>query len=57
MTHQTLKDTRQNVTGLELDHSYQIREGDPVALALKVHPVRLDNHAPSIHDAKAQTKR
>jgi hypothetical protein len=49
-------DSRQTVTGLKLDHSYQIREGDPVALALKVHRVRLDNHAPPLLDAKAQAK-
>jgi hypothetical protein len=33
--------TRQKVTDLELNHSYQIRESDGTALALKLHPVRL----------------
>lgn len=47
-------DTRQTVTGLELDHSYQIREGDTAALALKLHPVRLDKPAPAVHEARVQ---
>ena len=38
-------DTRQVITGLELNHSYQIREGDPLPLGLKLHPVNLDHRA------------
>ncbi|HTL54890.1 MAG TPA: CRTAC1 family protein [Candidatus Limnocylindrales bacterium] len=36
-------ETRQTLTGLELDHSYQFREGDPVPSILKLHPVKLDH--------------
>jgi hypothetical protein len=34
--------TRQMLTGLELNRSYQVREGDATAVPLKLHPVRLD---------------
>jgi hypothetical protein len=47
-------DTRQTVAGLELDRSYQILEGDSVALALKLHPVTLDH--PAIHGTKLHAK-
>jgi hypothetical protein len=40
-------DTRQTLTGLELNHSYEIREGDPIAVPLKLHPVDLQKHAPA----------
>ncbi|HAB19946.1 MAG TPA: CRTAC1 family protein [Verrucomicrobiota bacterium] len=33
---------RQTITGLELNHSYQIREGDNQAVALKLRPVKLE---------------
>ncbi len=39
-------DARQKLTGLELNRSYQIKEGDATALALKLHPVKLDRAAP-----------
>ena len=38
-------DTRQTVTGLELNHSYEIREGDPIPSMLKLHRVNLDHRA------------
>ena len=41
--------TRQTVTDLELDHSYQVREGEPKVVMLKLHPVNLDHHAPQLH--------
>lgn len=50
-------DTRQTLTGLELNHSYEIREGDPVAVTLKLHPVDLQKHAPAAHGAKLQAGR
>ena len=40
-------DTRQTLTGLEPNHSYEIREGDPIAVPLKLHPVDLQKHAPA----------
>jgi hypothetical protein len=49
-------DTRQTLTALELNHSYEIREGDPSAVALRLHPVKLDHHAPAAHDARLQAK-
>jgi hypothetical protein len=48
-------DTRQRLTGLELNRSYQLREGDATALALKLHPVKLD-HTATAHEAKLQAK-
>ncbi len=50
-------DTRQTMTGLELNRSYEIREGDPVAVALKLHPVDLQKHAPIAHGTKLQASR
>jgi len=50
-------DTRQTLTGLELNRSYEIREGNPVAVALKLHPVDLQKHAPAAHGAKLQASR
>jgi hypothetical protein len=38
-------DTRQTVKGLELNHSYQVREGEAEPVMLKLHPVNLDHHA------------
>ena len=35
--------TRQKVTGLDVNHSYQIREGDTVPQLLKLHPVQLSH--------------
>jgi hypothetical protein len=49
-------DTRQTLTGLELNRSYQIREGDESAVALNLHPVRLDSHGPAAHDARMQAR-
>lgn len=49
--------TRQTVTGLKLDHSYQIREGETAPLTLKLHPVRLDQSAPEVHKARLQAHR
>jgi hypothetical protein len=39
-------DTRQTISGLLLNHSYQITEGNPVPLELKLHPFRLDHPTP-----------
>ena len=36
-------ETQQRLTSLELDHSYQIREGDASAVLLKMHPVKLQH--------------
>lgn len=47
---------QQTITDLELNHSYQIREGEPAALALKLHPVRLDLHEPAKHNPKLQAR-
>ena len=49
-------DTRQTVTGLELNHSYQIREGEPVPLGLKLHPVRLDQPSHGSHPPTTQAR-
>ena len=49
-------DTRQTMKGLELDHSYQIREGDQTPLALKLHPVRLDRLAPTVHSVAVPSR-
>jgi hypothetical protein len=35
-------DTRQTFRDLKLNHSYEIREDNPVATSLKLHPVKLD---------------
>jgi hypothetical protein len=48
-------DTRQTVKGLEIDHSYQIREGDENPVVLKLHPVKLDRTL-SAHGTKMQAK-
>jgi hypothetical protein len=42
-------DTRQTIHGLEPNHSYQITEGDPNPVILKLHPVSLDKNSPSRH--------
>ena len=42
-------DTRQTISGLEIDHSYEIREGDPNPVLLKLHPVTLYKTAPVRH--------
>jgi hypothetical protein len=49
-------DTRQILTGLEPNHSYQIREGDPTPVTLKLHPVKLDSHAPAATGVNLQAK-
>jgi hypothetical protein len=50
-------DTRQTLTGLELNHSYEIHEGNPIAVTLKLHPVDLQEHAPAAHGGKLQASR
>ncbi len=50
-------DTRQEITGLEPNHSYEIREGDPVALAQPLHPVDLERHRPGAPGAKLHAQR
>jgi hypothetical protein len=50
-------DTRQTLTGLELNHSYEIHEGNPIAVTLKLHPIDLQKHAPATHGAKLQASR
>ena len=49
-------DTRQKITGLQVDHSYLIREGDANFVELKLHPVKLDGRSPQRHDLKLQAK-
>jgi len=49
--------TRQTVRGLQVDHSYQIREGDADLVQLKLHPVRLDKHAPTVQKGKLRADR
>jgi hypothetical protein len=49
--------TRQTVSHLELDRSYEIHEDGPSAIAMKVHPVRLDHPAPSPRGNKLQAQR
>jgi hypothetical protein len=49
--------TRQTLTQLELDRSYEITEGEPAPVALKLHPVKLDGHARPAHQVKVQAKR
>ncbi len=44
-------ETHQVLAGLELDHSYEIREDATAAIALKMHPVNLDH---SVTQAKPQ---
>jgi hypothetical protein len=50
-------DTRQELTGFELNRSYQIREGDAAAVAQILHPVRLDQHGRVPHGGKLQALR
>lgn len=50
-------DTRQTLTGLELNRSYEIREGDPIAVVLKLHPVDLQKHVPAGHGGNLQASR
>jgi hypothetical protein len=45
-------DTRQTLRGLELNHNYEIRENDDTPITLKLHPVKLNNHAPSSSETK-----
>jgi hypothetical protein len=42
-------DTRQSLTGLQLNHSYEVREGEATPKELTLHPVRLDAHGPGKH--------
>lgn len=44
--------TRQKVTGLELNHSYRIVEGQSNAQAVPLHPVKLERSKPATHGAK-----
>jgi len=50
-------DTRQTITGLALDHSYQIREGDSSAIVMKVHPVNLVHPTTAANESKLQAQR
>lgn len=49
--------THQVLEGLELDRSYEIHEGDPSAIAMKIHPVNLDHTAAPAQRPKLQTQR
>jgi hypothetical protein len=49
--------TRQVLSGLQLDHSYRIREGDTSAIAVKVHPVNLIHTMSAAHEPKLQAQR
>lgn len=49
-------DTRQTLTGLELNHSYEVREGDSNLQPLKLQPVDLEKHAPGSHTAQLQAQ-
>jgi hypothetical protein len=44
-------DTRQTVRGLERDRAYEIREDQPLAIAVKLHPVTLKSAANATHAA------
>jgi len=44
-------DSRQTLTGLELNRGYEVREGSPTPAPLKLHPVKLDKHTPRTHAA------
>jgi hypothetical protein len=48
--------TQQTITGLELNRSYQIREGDATPLVLKLNPVKLDQ-ATKAHAAESRIRR
>jgi FG-GAP-like repeat/ASPIC and UnbV len=49
--------TRQALTGLELDHSYEISEDNNSAIPMKLHPVQLDHSTPTPSPAKVQKMR
>jgi hypothetical protein len=49
--------TRQRLTGLELDHSYEIHEGDNSAIAMKIHRVKLDHSMSPPPGSKLQAQR
>jgi hypothetical protein len=42
-------ETRQTITGLELNHSYEIREEDPTPLPLQLRPVTLERKGGQRH--------
>lgn len=46
-------DTRQSMSGLQIDQAYEIREGEATAKPVKLHPVKLDHGAPANLRAKA----
>ncbi|MBL9174904.1 MAG: CRTAC1 family protein [Verrucomicrobiales bacterium] len=49
-------DTRQQLSGLQLDTSYEIREGDAAPKVLPTHPVRLDGRKAPHHSATILAK-
>jgi hypothetical protein len=49
-------ETRQTVTGLALDHSYLIREGDHTPVVLKLHRVNLDHRMPATTGSQLHAK-
>jgi hypothetical protein len=49
--------TRQTLRTLELDHSYEIHEGDSSAIAMKRHRVQLDHSTPPTQGTKVQAQR
>jgi hypothetical protein len=49
--------TRQTLTGLKLNRSYEIRENDERALVLRLHPVRLDNPVSASPQGKVHAKK
>lgn len=49
-------DTRQTLTNLELDHSYEIQEGTAVPIALKLRPVKLSHPSSPSHGLMQQAK-
>lgn len=50
-------DTRQALKGFELNRSYEVREGNPTPVALRLQPVDLQSHAPKAHGTRMQASR
>ncbi len=50
-------DTRQTLSGLTLDQSYEIREGDPAAIRRPLHRVNLDHPMPVLGHGNLQANR
>jgi hypothetical protein len=49
-------DARQTLTNLQLNHSYEIKEGAAPAVAVKLHPVRLDAHVTAFNPPPTRLK-